>query len=138
MPKKEKIYFKNKTSKLWIGILVVSLVFVIIGFFGVIYDTNYKWLPFIGHSMQMLYFLKDFRYKNFVRDHKHTVILKIKSFWWKSISCKKIKAVKLTDKNLIVYRNEQEPLVFDISRIERAGVIALHQLLNSKIKPHNQ
>ncbi|WP_435260703.1 hypothetical protein [Tenacibaculum sp. nBUS_03] len=133
---KERIYFNAMTSKFWIGVLIVSIILLIMGLFGFFTNENNKWnyvLMAFAHFTQAVYFLKDFRYKNYVRYNKLGMVLKIQSYWGKSISFNELTKVELTDNSLIIYKNKNETLVCSTTTIRKEDSKKLYTLLNAKI-----
>lgn len=137
MLKKEKIHFDDMTSNLlWVVLLIISIILVLIGLTGFFTDENSKWnskILFLGSLLQSIYFLKDVWYKNYIRYNKLGMVIKIHSFWGKSINYQELKDIELTDNKFVILRHENDDLVFNISTIQKNDIVKLYNILKNKI-----
>ncbi|CAM1368759.1 hypothetical protein [Tenacibaculum xiamenense] len=139
--KKEKIHFDDKSNnKVWLIIMGLSLIFLSIGIFGFFRGENNKWNSIIiglTNFIQAIYFSKYFWYKNAVQYNKVGMVIKIQSFWGKSLSYHQLKDVVYTDNEFVIIRHENDNLIYDVSSIQKKDVAKLYNILKDKIDNKN-
>ncbi|SEC53051.1 hypothetical protein SAMN04489761_3243 [Tenacibaculum sp. MAR_2009_124] len=139
--KNETIHFDNHSNnKLWLIIMGLSLIFIIIGIFGFFYDENNKWnsaIIALGNTTQAVFYSKYLWYKNAVQYNKRGMVIKIKSFWGKSLNYHQLKDIELSDSEFIISRYEMDDLVFNISNIQKKDIVKLYNILKNIIDNKN-
>jgi hypothetical protein len=127
-----KIKFENLQSKFFIILMILSLVCLIIGTFEIIEFENpitNKILRCIGFFSQVLFYSRMFWFKNYVQWNKKGLVIRINSFWGKSIAFEDIKDTRLENNVLTIYKNNGESYDFDLKDIDENDSKRLNHLI---------
>ena len=65
------------------------------------------------------------------------MVIKIQSFWGKSLSYHQLKDVVYTDNEFVIIRYENDNLVYDVSSIQKKDIVRLYNILKDKIDNKN-
>ncbi|OAB25636.1 hypothetical protein SAMN05444395_10825 [Flavobacterium fryxellicola] len=130
----KRIKFDNlQTSWFFISLIVLSLVCIIFGFFEIIQFDNpiiNKRISAIGYASQAVFFSRMFWYKNYLQWNKKGMVIRINSFFGKSISFETIERTKLENHILTIYKNDGKSFDFDLSDIEENDSKKLNDIIN--------
>lgn len=129
----KKIHFENLGKKnYWIILILLSLIFILVGFFEPFEFENpkiYKYLSVAGYLLQSLYFSKLFWYKNTVQWNDKGIVIKIKSFFGKSLRFDEIKATELNKKTLILTKTDERKITIDLSEFLDSDTQKLNEIM---------
>lgn len=91
----KRIYFDNLSNqKIWILLMIISLILVLNGVFKfIIFEnpTTHKYISSIGFLIIVIFMSKLFWFKNTVQWNKKGIVIRIKTFLGKSIKFEEIK-----------------------------------------------
>lgn len=128
-----KIHFDNPKKNWFLTtILILSFICLLFGIIELIPFENpkaNKQITGVGFLMQVLYFSRMFWYKNYVQWNKKGAVIRINSFWGKTLNFSEIKAVERSDKKLIVLKANGKRIVFDLSKIEECDAQKLNKII---------
>jgi hypothetical protein len=129
----KKIHFDNLGKKnYWIILILLSLIFILVGFFEPFEFENpkiYKYLSVTGYLLQSLYFSKLFWYKNTVQWNDKGIVIRIKSFFGKSLRFDEIKATELNEKTLILTKTDERKITVDLSEFSDSDTQKLNEIM---------
>ena len=128
----KRIHFENMTNRYWLGILIISLVFIFVGTFEYIAFANqaiYQYMRAAGFILAALYFSKGFWFKNYVRWNHKNILIRLNSWSSKSVKYKEIKSTEIIDKVLLIQKLDEEILSFDLKNFKDSDLQRLHQIL---------
>lgn len=132
MKKTKRIYFDNMKNKLWISMIVLSLVFIITGGFELIEFENpkvNKIISAIGFFLQAIYFSRLFWHKNTVQWNDKGIVIRIKSFLGKSLRFDEIKATELNGKILTLTKSNGKKITIDLNEFEQSDTQKLNEII---------
>ena len=130
----KRIKFDNlQTNWLFISLILISIFCIIFGFFEIIEFENpkiNKRISAIGYLSQAIFFSRMFWFKNYVQWNKKGIVVRIKSFFGKSISFENVKNSKLENNILTIYENNGKSYNFDLTEIDEKDSKKLNTVLN--------
>jgi hypothetical protein len=106
---------------------------MIFGFFEIIEFENpkiNKRISAIGYFTQAIFFSRMFWFKNYVQWNKKGIVVRIKSFFGKSISFENVKNSKLENNILTIYENNGKSYNFDLTEIDEKDSKKLNEIIN--------
>ena len=106
---------------------------VIFGFFEIIEFENPKInqrICAIGYLSQAIFFSRMFWFKNYVQWNKKGMIIRIKSFFGKSISFNEVRKSKFENNILTIDINNGKYYNFDLTQINQKDAIKLSQIID--------
>lgn len=112
--------------------MLLSLFFILGGLiepFELISPKVYKYLSACGFFLQAIFFSKLFWYKNTVQWNDKGIIIRIKSFFGKSLKFDKIKAIELNEKKLIVTKIDGQKVLIDLKEIPDSDTKKLNDIM---------
>jgi hypothetical protein len=132
----KRIHFDNLQSWFWIGFMLLSMGFILVGFFEIFNFANSK-VPKIlsscGFAMQTIYYSRMFWFRNYFQWNKKGANIRINSFLGKSLNFEEIIKTELTDKVLKITKSSGNKLAFDLNHIADEDVQKLHQIIVKSI-----
>ena len=130
----KRIKFDNlQTNWLLISLILISIFCIIFGFFEIIEFENpkiNKRISAIGYLSQAIFFSRMFWFKNYVQWNKKGIVVRIKSFFGKSISFENVKNSKLENNILTIYENNGKSYNFDLTEIDEKDSKKLNVIIN--------
>jgi hypothetical protein len=132
----KRIHFDNLRSWFWIGLMLLSMVFILVGFFEVFNFENskvHKLLFASGFAIQFVYYTKLFWYRNCFQWKKKGATIRINSFLGKSLNFEEITSAVLNDKILKISKSSGDELAFDLNHIADEDVQKLHRIIVKSI-----
>ena len=130
----KRIKFDNlQTNWLFISLILISIFCIIFGFFEIIEFENpkiNKRISAIGYLSQAIFFSRMFWFKNYVQWNKKGIVVRIKSFFGKSISFENVKNSKLENNILTIYENNGKSHNFDLTEIDEKDSKKLNEIIN--------
>ncbi len=130
----KRIKFDNlQTNWLFISLILISIFCMIFGFFEIIEFENpkiNKRISAIGYFTQAIFFSRMFWFKNYVQWNKKGIVVRIKSFFGKSISFENVKNSKLENNILTIYENNGKSYNFDLTEIDEKDSKKLNEIIN--------
>ena len=130
----KRIKFDNlQTNWLFISLILISIFCIIFGFFEIIEFENpkiNKRISAIGYFTQAIFFSRMFWFKNYVQWNKKGIVVRIKSFFGKSISFENVKNSKLENNILTIYENNGKSYNFDLTEIDEKDSKKLNEIIN--------
>ena len=130
----KRIKFDNlQTNWLFISLILISIFCIIFGFFEIIEFENpkiNKRISAIGYLSQAIFFSRMFWFKNYVQWNKKGIVVRIKSFFGKSISFENVKNSKLENNILTIYENNGKSYNFDLTEIDEKDSKKLNVIIN--------
>lgn len=131
---KQRIKFEQ-IDKSWflIALLILSVVFIILGFFEILKFDNPKInriIGALGHTFLILFFSRSFWFKNYVQWNRKGIVIKIKSFLGKSIAFEDIKESIFEDGKLTIYKRDVLKIEFNLSHLEENDSLRLNEIIN--------
>ena len=130
----KRIKFDNlQTNWLFISLILISIFCIIFGFFEIIEFENpkiNKRISAIGYLLQAIFFSRMFWFKNYVQWNKKGIVVRIKSFFGKSISFENVKNSKLENNILTIYENNGKSYNFDLTEIDEKDSKKLNVIIN--------
>ena len=130
----KRIKFDNlQTNCLFISLILISIFCIIFGFFEIIEFENpkiNKRISAIGYLSQAIFFSRMFWFKNYVQWNKKGIVVRIKSFFGKSISFENVKNSKLENNILTIYENNGKSYNFDLTEIDEKDSKKLNEIIN--------
>ena len=130
----KRIKFDNlQTNWLFISLILISIFCIIFGFFEIIEFENPKIntrISAIGSLSQAIFFSRMFWFKNYVQWNKKGIVVRIKSFFGKSISFENVKNSKLENNILTIYENNGKSYNFDLTEIDEKDSKKLNEIIN--------
>jgi hypothetical protein len=131
----KRIKFDNlQTNWLFISLILISIFCIIFGFFEIIEFENpkiNKRISAIGYLSQAIFFSRMFWFKNYVQWNKKGIVVRIKSFFGKSISFENVKNSKLENNILTIYENNGKSYNFDLTEIDEKDSKKLNEIINT-------
>ena len=129
----KKIHFDNLGKKnYWIILILLSLIFILVGFFEPFEFENpkiYKYLSVTGYLFQSLYFSKLFWYKNTVQWNDKGIVIRIKSFFGKTLRFNEIKATELNEKTLTLTKTDGRKITLDLNEFSDSDTQKLNEIM---------
>ena len=128
----KRIHFDNMKNRIWISILILSLVFIITGGFELIEFENQKVnkiISAIGFFLQAIYFSRNLWYKNYVQWNKKGANIRINSFWGKSLNFEDIKATELNERKLKITKFNGNNVTIDLNEIAEFDSQKLNEII---------
>ena len=135
-----KIYF-DKLQSVQNGILLgVSIVCFLIS--GIDYFTEKienldRILRALGHLCMILIWCKMLIFRYSVSWNKEGINIRIKNFFGKGFSFKKIKKFELDDDKLIIYKIGNKKYEFDLSKVEKSSKEKLIEIIEQNTVGNN-
>lgn len=134
----KRIHFDNLNIRkwFWIAIMILSLIFILIGFFEVFEFDNPKLnarIRAVGFLLQMVYYSKMFWYKNYIQWNKKGAVIRINSFLLKSLSFDQIQKTELTQNELIITKYNGKAVIFNLNAIAENDIHELNEIILSNI-----
>lgn len=130
----KRIKFDNlQTNWLFISLILISIFCIIFGFFEIIEFENpkiNKRISAIGYLSQAIFFSRMFWFKNYVQWNKKGIVVRIKTFFGKSISFENVKNSKLENNILTIYENNGKSYNFDLTEIDEKDSKKLNEIIN--------
>lgn len=130
----KRIKFDNlQTNWFFISLILISLLCMIFGFFEIIEFENpkiNKRISAMGYLSQAIFFSRMFWFKNYVQWNKKGIVIRIKSFFGKSISFENVKNSKLENNILTIYENKGKNYNFDLTEIDEKDSKKLSEIIN--------
>ena len=133
----KRIHFDN-LNKNWflITILVLSIVFLLVGIFEFIPFENpkiNKGISGIGFLLQGLFFSRMFWYKNYMQWNKKGAVIRINSFFGKSLRFDQIRMTELDGKTLKITKTNGEIVIFNLNEIAESDTQKLNEIIVKNI-----
>ena len=133
----KRIHFDN-LNKNWflITILVLSIVFLLVGIFEFIPFENpkiNKGISGIGFLLQGLFFSRMFWYQNYMQWNKKGAVIRINSFFGKSLSFDQIRMTELDGKTLKITKTNGEIVIFNLNEIAESDTQKLNEIIVKNI-----
>jgi hypothetical protein len=116
----------------WITLMILSLIFVIIGIiepFEFENDKIYKYISITGFFLQALYFSKLFWYKNTVQWNNKGIVIRIKSFFGKSLRFDEIKATEMNGETLTLIKTDGKTITLDLNEFSESDTQKLNEII---------
>jgi hypothetical protein len=116
--------------------MILSLIFILIGFFEVFEFDNSKLnarIRAVGFLLQMVYYSKMFWYKNYIQWNKKGAVIRINSFLLKSMSFEQIQKTELTQNELIITKYNGKAVIFNLKAIAENDIHELNEIILSNI-----
>lgn len=133
----KRIHFDN-LNKNWflITILVLSIVFLLVGIFEFIPFENpkiNKGISGIGFLLQGLFFSRMFWYQNYMQWNKKGAVIRINSFFGKSLRFDQIRMTELDGKTLKITKTNGEIVIFNLNEIAESDTQKLNEIIVKNI-----
>lgn len=129
----KQIHFNNLNKKnYWILLLILSLICIVIGAFKpfeTLNNTTYKYISICGFLLQVLYFSKLFWHKNTVQWNNKGIVIRIESFFGKSLRFDEIQETTLNKNTLVLTKIDSNKVEIDLSKIEAKDAKKLNAIL---------
>lgn len=137
----ERIHFENLSGD-WkvIGVMIIALAFLLAGAFELIEFENMRinnYLTITGFLLLVIYHSKMFWYKNYVQWNKRGIVIRIKSFFGKSLKFNQIKSADITEENLIISKMDGDIVLIDLSEIVESDSQKLNEIIAINIAADN-
>ena len=132
----KQIHFHNlEKNKSWtILLLVMVIILMFLGYYplGIAHNTQEYirisvFLALIYHNSRI------FWYKNNIQWNRKGAIIRIKTFFGKSINFNDIKSVSLNGKILTITKKRQREIRYDLNEYAHADVQKLHKIIAENI-----
>ena len=128
----KRIHFDNMKNRIWISMIILSLVFIITGGFELIEFTNPKVNKIIyatGFFLQAIYFSRLFWHKNTVQWNDKGIVIRIKSFLGKSLQFDEIKATELNGRILTLTKYNGKTITIDLNDFAESDTQRLNEIM---------
>ncbi|GGZ66731.1 hypothetical protein [Mesonia mobilis] len=128
----KKIHFDNMKNWIWITILILSLILILTGGLELFEFENpklNKGLSASGFFLQVIYYSKMFWHKNYVQWNKKGAVIRVNSWSGKSLSFDQIKKTELTEKKLIITKDNGKIVTFDLNEIAESDTQKLNEII---------
>ena len=128
----KRIHFDNMKNRIWISMIILSLVFIITGGFELIEFTNPKVNKIIyatGFFLQAIYFSRLFWHKNTVQWNDKGIVIRIKSFLGKSLRFDEIKATELNGRILTLTKYNGKTITIDLNDFAESDTQRLNEIM---------
>ena len=128
----KRIHFDNMKNKVWISMIVLSLVFIITGGFELIEFENpkiNKIISVIGFFLQAIYYTRLFWHKNSVQWNDKVIMIRIKPFLGKPLQFDEIKATELDERILNLTKYNGEKITLDLSDFAESDIQKLNEII---------
>ena len=128
----KRIHFDNMKNRIWISMIMLSLVFIITGGFELIEFTNPKVNKIIyatGFFLQAIYFSRLFWHKNTVQWNDKGIVIRIKSFLGKSLRFDEIKATELNGRILTLTKYNGKTITIDLNDFAESDTQRLNEIM---------
>jgi len=128
----KKIHFDNNKNWIWIIVLIISLVLILAGTFEFFDFENPKLnkrISAIGFFLQVIYYSKMFWHKNYVQWNKKGAVVRINSWSGKTLSFDNIKKTELIEKKLIITKDNEKTVTFDLNDIAESDTRKLNEII---------
>ena len=128
----KRIHFDNMKNRIWISMIILSLVFIITGGFKLIEFTNPKVNKIIyatGFFLQAIYFSRLFWHKNTVQWNDKGIVIRIKSFLGKSLRFDEIKATELNGRILTLTKYNGKTITIDLNDFAESDTQRLNEIM---------
>lgn len=128
----KRIHFDSSKNLFWLVVLICSLLLIIFSFIKPIQFKNpniYKYLEGIAYFSNALYFSKIFWYKNYVWWNSKGIFIRVQSVNAHTIRFVNMKQVDLKEQLLIITKNNDDKIVFNISQVLKTDAKKLYEVL---------
>ena len=128
----KRIHFDKMKNRIWISMIILSLVFIITGGFELIEFTNPKVNKIIyatGFFLQAIYFSRLFWHKNTVQWNDKGIVIRIKSFLGKSLRFDEIKATELNGRILTLTKYNGKTITIDLNDFAESDTQRLNEIM---------
>ncbi len=137
----KRIHFDNMKNKVWVSMIILSLVFIIIGGFELIEFENpkvNKIISAIGFFLQAIYFSRLFWYKNTVQWNNKGIVIRVKSFFGKSLRFDEIKATELNGKILTLTKTNGKKIILELNEFSESDTHKLNEIMIKNTIANNE
>lgn len=130
----KKIHFDHLEKNYWaLALILLSLPLIFIEELPLPFEFEnaniYKYLRAGGFFLQVVYWSRLFWFSNTVQWNKKGMVIRVQSFWGKSLQFKDIKATELQDKQLIITKTDDEKIIMDLKDINETDTHQLHEII---------
>ncbi|MBS9767446.1 MAG: hypothetical protein KGV44_07890 [Flavobacteriaceae bacterium] len=132
----KRIHFDNLNKNLFlIAIIILSIICLIIGLLQLIPNNPElnRMIMAIGFLLQLIFYSRMFWYKNYMQWNKKGAVLKINSFFGKTLNFSEIQTTNLIDKKLIITKFNGQKTTFDLENIVEEDREKLNKIINRYI-----
>ena len=132
----KRIHFINLgKNKYWLIVILLSMFLMLIYIFQFIKFENpkvYKYLLLVAYLLLAFFWSRLYWYKNTVQWNNKGVVIRINSFFRKSLNFNQIKEAELNEKRLIITKKNNKKMTFDLTEFEKSDIQKLIEILNNK------
>ena len=136
----KRIYFDNLSNqKIWILLMIISLILVLNGVFKfIIFEnpTTHKYIDSIGFLIIVIFMSKLFWFKNTVQWNKKGIVIRIKTFLGKSIKFEEIKETNLNENVMEITKKNGHLIQIDVSEIAKSDSLKLKDIILKNTIPN--
>jgi high-affinity Fe2+/Pb2+ permease len=136
----KRIYFDNLSNqKIWILLMIISLILVLNGVFKfIIFEnpTTHKYISSIGFLIIVIFMSKLFWFKNTVQWNKKGIVIRIKTFLGKSIKFEEIKETNLNENVMEITKKNGHLIQIDVSEIAKSDSRKLKDIILKNTIPN--
>jgi len=129
----KRIHFINLgRNKYWLIVILLSMFLMLVYIFQFIKFENpkiYKHLLLVAYLLMATYWSRLYWYKNTVQWNRKGVLIRINSFFGKSLNFNQIKEVELNEKKLIITKNNNKTITFDLTEFEKSDIQKLIEII---------
>ena len=128
----KRIHFDNMKNRVWLGILILSLILIVFGTFEIIEIKNTKvnkLITVFGFLLQIVYYSKTFWYKNYMQWNKKATYIRINSWAGKTLSFDNIKKTELNENQLTITKQNGKKVTFDLDDIKETDSQKLNEII---------
>jgi len=132
----KKIHFDHiGGDRKWGLLFAISLVFILTGFFELIdfgIPVVNQWLIITGFFIHAVFLSKLFWHKNVVQWNKKGVVIRIKSYFGRSLRFSDIESTQLNDQKLKITTKSGKLFLFDLSEFSDSDSLKLINILANR------
>ena len=132
----KKIHFDHiGGDRKWGLLFAISLVFILTGFFELIdfgIPVVNQWLIITGFFIHAVLLSKLFWHKNVVQWNKKGVVIRIKSYFGRSLRFSDIESTQLNDQKLKITTKSGKLFLFDLSEFSDSDSLKLINILANR------
>lgn len=128
----KKIHFDNLgKNKYWIIIILLSGVLIFIEELPIEFENPkiYKYIRSSGFFLQAIYWSKLFWFKNTVQWNKKGALIRINSFFGKSLIFDRVKGTELNGKVMIITKKDGTKLKIDLNEFQESDSQKLNEIM---------
>ena len=119
----------------WAFLFAISLIFILTGFFELIdfgIPVVNQWLIITGFFIHAVFLSKLFWHKNVVQWNKKGVVIRIKSYFGRSLRFSDIESTQLNDQKLKITTKSGKLFLFDLSEFSDSDSLKLINILANR------